>query len=139
MSQQCLINGESYSWTNIDLPLFGQIVEGIKEISYKKKQEKTNNYGRGTKAVSRGRGKEECEASITLEMKETEWLKLKAAGSLLKVRPFHIPVVFSGDGIVMTTHILKYVEFTEIGIETKSGDTFIDVKLPLIVADIIGL
>lgn len=139
MNQQSMINGESYSWSHIDFPLFGQIVEGIKEISYKKKQEKTNNYGRGTKAISRGRGKEEYEASITLEMKETEWIKIKAGGSLLKVKPFHVPVVFSGDGITMVTHTLKYCEFTEVGIETKSGDTMVDVKLPLIVGDIIGL
>ena len=139
MLQQCLINGESYAWVHIDFPLFGQIVEGIKDISYKKKQEKVNNYGRGKKPVSRGRGKEEYEASITLEMKETEWLKIKAGGSLLTIKPFHVPVVFSGDGIQMTTHILKFAEFMEVGIEVKSGDTTIDVKLPLIVGDIIGL
>lgn len=135
----CLINGESYAWSHIDFPLFGQVVEGITEISYKKKQEKTNNYGRGNRPVSRGRGKIESEASITVEMKEAEWLKIKSRGSLLNVKPFHIPVVFSGDGIIMTTHILQFCEFTEIGIETKSGDTTIYVKLPLIVADIKGL
>lgn len=134
-----LINGEAYAWTHIDFPVFGQVMQGITEINYMKKQEKTNNYGRGNKPVSRGRGKIEPEASITVEMKEAEWLKIKAAGSLLNVRPFDVPVVFSGDGIVMTTHILKDVEFTEVGIDTKSGDTVIYVKLPLIISDVIGL
>lgn len=139
LSQECMINGESYSWSNIDFPLFGQVVEGITEINYKKKQEKTNNYGRGTKVVSRGRGKEEYEGSITVEMKEVEWIKIKAAGGLLNIKPFHIPVVFSGDGIVMVTHTLQFCEFTEVGIETKSGDTTINVNLPLIIGDIKGL
>lgn len=136
---ECLINGESYGYHHIDFPLFGQVVQGISEINYSRKQEKTNNYGRGNKPVSRGRGRFECEASITVEMKEVEWLKIKARGSLLGVKPFHIPIVYSGDGIVMTSHILQFCEFTEVGIETKTGDTTISVKLPLIVADIKGL
>lgn len=139
LSQQCLINGESYAWSHIDFPLFGQVVEGVSEISYSKKQEKTNNYGRGTKPVSRGRGKQECEGSITIEMKEAEWIKVKAAGGLLGIKPFHIPVVFSGDGITMTTHVLQFCEFTEVSIEAKSGDTTINVTLPLIIGDIKGL
>lgn len=139
MRDTCLINGESYAWSHIDFPLFGQVVQGISEITYSKKQEKTNNYGRGNKAVSRGRGKIECEGSITIEMKEAEWLMVKAGGSLLNVKPFHIPVVFSGDGIAMVTHVLQYCEFTEIGVEAKTGDNTISVKLPLIMADIKGL
>lgn len=138
-TDQCLINGESYAWSHIDFPLFGQVVQGISEISYSKKQEKTNNFGKGNKPVSRGRGKIECEGSITIEMKESEWIKIKAAGSLLNIKPFHVPVVFSGDGIAMVTHTLQYCEFTEVGLETKAGDTTINIKLPLIMADIKGL
>lgn len=138
-TQECLINGTAYTWNSITLPLFGVPVQGITEISYKKKQTKTNNYGKGSEPVSRGRGKKEYEASITLEMKEVEWLKLKASGSLLDIKPFDIPVVFSGDGVALTTHTLIACEFTEVGIESKNGDTEINVTLPLILGGIKGL
>lgn len=139
MTQECLVNGVAYSWVNITFPLFGRIVEGITAISYKKKQEKVNNYGRGKKAVSRGRGKEEYEASITIEMKEAEWIKTQANGSLLDLKPFDVPVVFSGDGVTLTKHTLIACEVLEAGIEVEQGSTGITVTLPLLPGDIKGL
>ncbi|MGJ1499887.1 hypothetical protein ACR79R_21415 [Sphingobacterium spiritivorum] len=139
LTQDCLINGNSYVWNHIDFPVFGTVIQGITAISYKKKQEKTNNYGRGKKPVSRGRGKEEYEASITVEMKESEWMRIAAGGSLLDIKPFNIPVTFSGDGVNLTTHTLIACEFLEAGIETEQGSTNILVTLPLLPGDIKGL
>lgn len=139
MTQECLVNGVAYAWVNITFPLFGKPIEGISAISYKKKQEKVNNYGRGSKPVSRGRGKVEYEGSITIEMKEAEWLKAAANGSLLDLKPFDVPVVYSGDGVALTKHTLIGVEFLEAGIETEQGSTGINVTLPLIIGDIKGL
>lgn len=136
-----VINGESYSWANIVLNLFGRSIEGVSAISYKRKQDKQNNYGRGNKPVSRGRGKVEFEASITLENKEVEAILalLPPGKSLLDIKPFPIVVSFSGDGVALRTHTLQYCEFTEDGIDSKTGDTMIDRVLPLIVGDIVGL
>ena len=139
MGDKCLINGVSYGYAHISFPLFGQVVHGITAISYKVKQEKTNNYGRGTLPVSRGRGKKEFEASITIEMKEAEWVKMAAGGSLLDIKPFNIPVVYSGDGVNLVTHTLISCEILESGIETEQGSTSVLVTLPLLPGDIKGL
>jgi len=137
--QECLVNGVSYAWAHIGLVLFGRPVEGVTAVSYKKKREKVNNYGRGSKPVSRGRGKEEYEASVTIEMKEAEWIRMRANGSLLDIRPFDVPVVYSGDGVALTRHTLIACEILETGIETEQGATGITVTLPLLPADIKGL
>ncbi|MGJ1366046.1 hypothetical protein [Sphingobacterium spiritivorum] len=139
ITQDCLINGDAYVWSHIDFPVFGTVIQGITAISYKKKQEKTNNYGRGTEPTSRGRGKKEYEGSITVEMKEAEWLRLAAGKSILDIRPFNIPVTFSGDGVNLTTHTLIACEFLENGIETEQGSTNILVTLPMILGGIKGL
>ena len=59
-----LINGVTYSWSNVKLVLFGVPVIGITQIEYKRKQNKENNYGMGTDPISRGYGNKEYEGKI---------------------------------------------------------------------------
>lgn len=136
-----LINGRAYDWASIALQMLGQTVMGITAISYGNKQEKVNNYGAGTAPVSRGYGKREPNASVTLEMKEVERIQaaLPPGGSLLDVKPFPIVVSYVNDSNALITHTLVMAEFTENKREIKTGDTNIEVELPLIVAAIEGL
>lgn len=137
MPASILINGISYSWANIKLVLFGIPVVGITAINYKRKQKKENNYGSGTRPVSRGFGNEEYEGSITLYMEE--WKKIIAASpsnNPLLIPRFDVPVVFSGNGVAYTTDILKSVEFMEDNMPAGQGDTKILVTVPLIIGDI---
>lgn len=132
-----LINGTSYSWANIKLNLFGTPVVGITAIKYKKKQEKVNNYGAGTKPVSRGYGNEEYEASITLFMEE--WRRIIEAApdkDPLAVKPFQIQVLFGGSSIDFRQDNLEACEFMEDAFDSKQGDSKILIEIPLIIADI---
>ena len=132
-----LINGINYSWANISVLPLGIPLNGITKISYKAKQEKTNNHGAGSKPVSRGYGREEYEASI--EVYTDEWKRFIAASpekNPLKIPPFDIPVVFAGDGVLPTTDILLMAEFLEDPLEANEGDTKLLVTIPLIIAGI---
>ena len=132
-----LVNGTEYSWGGIVLELFGVPVQGITAISYKKKQAKTNNYGAGTKPVSRGYGKEECDGSI--EVLRSEWTKVIAASpsqNPLAIGWFPISVTYGTSMADATIDILQGVEFLEDPFDAKEGDTKLLVKLPLIIADI---
>lgn len=132
-----LINGVSYAWANINALVLGIPLTGITSINYKRKQVKTNNMGAGMKPVSRGYGNYEFEGDIEIYM---ETLKAIIAGApnrdILQIPPFDIPVLFSGDGVTVTTDTLKKVEFLEDPMEAKQGDTKILCKIPLIIADI---
>lgn len=132
-----IVNGVNYSWSNISLILFGTPVVGILSISYKRKQKKDNNYGAGSQPVSRGYGNYEYEGEI--ELYTDTWKGIIAASpnrDPLQIAFFDIPVTFSGDGVTTTRDVLRAVEFLEDPLESKSGDTKLTVKIPLIIGGI---
>jgi len=132
-----LINGVNYSWSSIQVVLFGVPVQGIVSIEYKKKQAKTNNYGAGKKPVSRGYGREEYDGSI--EIYTDEWKKIIAASpnrNPLEISWFDIPVLYGNSLADATSDTLLAVEFMEDPFSAKEGDTKLTVKIPLIIGDI---
>lgn len=135
------INGRAYDWASLRAQMLGQTVVGITAVSYKIKQEKVNNFAGGVNPVSRGYGKREPEASITLEMKEVERIMaaLPPGGSLLDVPPFPVVISFVNSSNQLVTHTLHNCEFLENGRELKTGDTNVEVELPLILSHIEGL
>lgn len=132
-----LINGISYSWGNIVLVLFGVPVKGITEIEYTSKQKKENQYGAGTKPVSRGYGNEEFDASITIYREELTRIKTAAPGkNIMKIPPFPIQIAWINESGQVDSVSLKACEFTELAFKASQGDTSHKIKLPLVVADI---
>ena len=132
-----LINGKAYTWADITMVIAGVPIAGVKAIKYKAKQDKVNNYGAGNKPVSRGHGRIEYEASITLSMNEVQALIDAAPGrSLLKIPPTDIIISFLPEDGVIATHKLRNAEFMEDGIDMKEGDTDVDQEIPLIISDI---
>jgi hypothetical protein len=132
-----LINGESYAFATITLILFGQPIAGVTNVKFKSKQDKENHFGAGTKAVSRGRGMEDHEASLTLDM--AEFWRISAAspeGKLYKIPAFDYTIVWSADNIVFHSVIVRAAEFLEQGVDTTQGDKRTTIELPLIVGDI---
>lgn len=132
-----IVNGVNYSWSNISLILFGTPVIGILAINYKRKQKKDNNYGAGPQPVSRGYGNYEYEGDI--ELYTDTWKDIIASSpnrDPLAIGFFDIPITFSGDGVSTTRDVLRACEFTEDPLESKSGDTKLTVKIPLIIGGI---
>ena len=135
-----LINGTSYSWAQITINIQGTPLYGVTAISYKTSQEKTNNYGQGNRPVSRGRGRKETEASMTLRLGELEALRNSiSTRDILDIPPFDITVAFipnNADINQPVVHTLKNVEFLEDSVDSSKGDTSIDVDIPLIISDV---
>jgi len=139
-----LINGRAYDFASIQLQLLGQTIMGFTAISYGVKQDKVNNYGGGVNPTSRGYGKREPNASITVEMKEVERIQAAATaqlagGSILDIKPFPIVISFVNDSNALVTHTLHNCEFTENKRDMKTGDTNIECELPLVISHIEGL
>jgi hypothetical protein len=130
--------GKRFSWADVRLSLLGRTVEGITEITYDDTISKENLYGRGKGVVSRGEGKYEAKASITLYDWEVNAL-LDAAGRgkrLQNIGMFDIPIVYDDGAGNLRTDILRNVEFTGRSHSMKSGDTSIVVKCDLILSHI---
>ena len=133
-----LVNGRAYDWASIRLQLLGLTVIGVTAIMYEDTQEKTNNQGAGNYASSRGYGKYEAKAAITLEMKEVERIQrsLPPGQRLQDIGPFNITVAYVNESNVMVKHTIHNCEFLGNKREIKTGDTNIEVALDLITSHI---
>ena len=119
--------------------MLGAPITGVRSISYSSKQEKTNNYGAGSKPVSRGYGRVEYEASITFLAEEFKNLLASAPDNdVLKYPFFDVQILFIDptSGLLMKT-VLKSVEFLESNFDASEGDTMIEIECPLLPADIV--
>lgn len=132
-----LINGKSYSWSDIKLILFGQRVVGITSIDYEEEQEKENIYGAGNSPVSRGTGNKKPTASITLSSEEVSALEAAAPnGNVCDIPMFDIVVNYTNNNRT-ETHVLKNCEFTKDSRKSKQNDKSIEVEMPLILSHIV--
>jgi hypothetical protein len=137
-NQQPLINGRAYDWASLRLQLLGLTILGITAVSYEDSTTKVDNQGAGVFASSRGYGKYEAKASITLEMKEVERLQaaLKPGQRLQDIGPFTVVVAYVNESNAMITHRICNAEFTNNKRNLKAGDTAVEVELELITSHI---
>ena len=131
-------DSREYEWSDITLILGGKDITGIRGIKYSEKQEKEPVYGKGAKPHSVQKGNISYEGAITVLQSELETLRANAKNrSILNLNLDAI--VAYGDpskGDAMVTDILKGVQFTEAPHESKQGDKFMEVALPIIFLDI---
>ena len=131
-----LINGRAYDFTQITVALLGVPTLGISSLNYTEEQEKVNNFGTGNRPVSRGQGPIDSSGSIEISMNDVEALRDAAPdGSLLKIPPFDITVVF-GNPQKPVVHVLKNVEFTNDGVESTQGDTDLKRTFDIVISNI---
>lgn len=137
-AQVPLINGRAYDWASLKAQILGQTVAGITAVMYEDTQEKVNNWGAGTMPTSRGQGKYEAKASITLEMKEVERIQaaLGAGRRLQDVPMFNIVISYVNESNLLVTHTIWNCEFTNNKRDLKTGDTNVDVQLELVCSHI---
>lgn len=137
MANTPLINGTAYAWSQIVFNVLGVQVSGVDSISYSEEQEMTDNYGSGTRPVSRSYGQITTEGSITLHMEEVEALQQAVeSGRLQDIPEFDLPVSYLPEGGVITTHILKNVRFKSNSRSVTKGDAAIAVEIPLQISHI---
>jgi hypothetical protein len=132
-----LINGKSYEYADIIVNILGVPVVGITSIEYDVKQNMENIYGAGNKPVSRGYGKFEPTAKITLLMEEIENITaVSPLGTLQAIPEFEIVVIYLDAALITRKHVLKDVRFMNNPRKSNSGDTSISCELDLIISDV---
>ena len=136
-----LINGESVSWAQVQVSLLGAPLTGIREVKWSSKREKVNNYGAGSKPVSRGYGKYEYEGSI--KFLAEEWkniIKASPNGDPLDLPFFDVTILFvsASSGLIMST-TWKAAEILTNPLDVAEGATMVEVDVNFIMADIVTL
>jgi hypothetical protein len=132
-----LINGKSYEWADIIVNVLGVPIIGIANIEYEEKQAMENVYGAGRLPVSRGYGKIEPTAKMTILMEELENIQTVAPlGRIQDIPEFDIVVAFVDSALITRKHVLKNVRFMNNKRASSSGDTSIPIELELIISHI---
>ena len=122
-----LINGKSYEWADITCNILGLPTIGITSIEYDVKQNMENIYAAGNSPVSRGYGKFEPTAKITLLMEEVENITAVAPNGVIQYIPeFDIIVSYLDAALVTRTHKLRKCRFMNNPRSSKTGDTSIN-------------
>lgn len=133
-----LINGRAHDWASITLCYANVIVAGITAIKYGETRDKQDNYGLGSRPVSRGYGQVKATSNITMLAEEVAALeKIAPNGDITLLPPTDVVVSFIPIGSTeIATHILKNFEFKENARDMKAGDMGIEVSMECIVSHI---
>ncbi len=132
-----LINGVAHDWASITLNIMGQSIAGVTKITYSEEQTVENNYGAGNLPVSRGYGQINPTGSITLLGETVAALELLSpSGRLQDLGMFPIIVAYVPKGGLRRVHRLTRCEFTGNSRDVSTGDTKIEVEVPLIIGEI---
>lgn len=128
-----LINGKSYEWADITLNILGVPIVGITSVEYSETQDMMNIYGAGRSPVSRGYGKIEPSAKITLLMEEVEAISAAIpTGLLMDIPEFDIVVAYLDSALVSRIHKIRNCRFKNNVRTSNQGDQSIPVELELI-------
>ncbi|WP_420582087.1 hypothetical protein [Reichenbachiella sp.] len=135
-----MMNSEEYGWNDSHVMVLGRPILQILGIKYSEEQEKKNIYGKGKKPRKRGRGRVTFPPGELKVSSSELWAFMQSHGngkSILSIKPFDIVHAFAPEeGGVVSTNILKYVEFTGVGIDLSEGAPDVEVTLPFLPGDI---
>jgi hypothetical protein len=135
-----MIKGKEYDFEDIKIKLFDKEPIGITGIKYGHKQEAKFQHGMGKHAISYTKGKYEATGELSLLQSELEALQrtLPKGKSLTDIPPFDITVSYAMEGDAnTTTDTLKSCIITGLDKELKTGGEAMEVKLPMIITQIL--
>lgn len=125
-------SSKQYQWKNITIAFGGRIVEGVTEVEYTEKTEKSYLYGRGNQPHEIMEGNRTYEGKLTIWQSELEAMTRDSAdGDLLNIRFDVVVAYIPSDAGQVVTDIIKDVEFTEVKKGLKQGDKNMMVEMPI--------
>lgn len=131
-----VINQERFSANDVDVFMYGRVVPGVTELSYKEKQDVTPVKIVGNrKDAGFVRGNYGVEGSITLLHEEVLGLQRAAGGSILGLRG-DITITMVRDGVTVKETLVGVI-FKENGRDIKGGTTdALQTQIPFYAADL---
>ena len=131
-----LINGNSYSWSDIQISINGALpLIGCTELNYGFSRKVTNNYGAGSQPVSRSYGNVEYTASVTIYKEELEVIKsIAIGGDITTIPPFTISVSYMNQNLPIVTEKLLNCSFANQEIKVKQNDANMPYSLTIVFA-----
>ncbi|GCD76658.1 hypothetical protein JCM31826_01400 [Thermaurantimonas aggregans] len=129
-----MFDSREYEFSDITLILGGRDVTGVRGIKYTVKQEKELVYGKGKEPLKIQSGNKSYEGELTLLQSELEALIAVSPDKSILSLQLDAVVAYGNpsQGDVMITDVLQGIQFTEETKESKTGDKFLEIRLPFI-------
>ena len=132
-----LINGKSYEFADITCIVLGIPIVGITSIEYGEESETENIYATGRFPVSRGVGRVQPTAKITMLMEEVmNIVSASPNGRIYDVPEFDIIVAFTDLTLIPVVHKIRNVKFKNNKISSSTGDTSVPIEMDLVISHI---
>ena len=123
-----LINGDRYDFASIVFHINGDVVLGVKEISYKNSRERGELRGTSPQKLGRTRGTYKAEASATLFRREFDELIKKLGDGYMEI-VFPITISYANDEQPLVTDTIVGCTINEDDHSNSSGTDPTEVKL----------
>lgn len=127
-------------WENVSVVMLGDVNDYVTKIEYKRTGNHKVNYGPGSEPIGIGKGQWTYTGSITMYMEAWQQISLAAGGAPQSLLPFNIAITVTptvDSPIVFPyTDTLYNCVFLEDGMTTSSGDTKVEITIPLLLTGI---
>jgi hypothetical protein len=129
-----MINGVEYTYEDIQVEIFGRVLEGVEAVKYGATKNHYNIHGRGNKPVAMGKGKKDSTpGSLTIHQSEFEALQAATPRGKDPTdwAPFDITVAYAPEGGEITVDVVPNCRVSrwEKGMTTEEGHMTIDLEL----------
>ncbi|RMF00809.1 MAG: hypothetical protein D6772_05815 [Bacteroidetes bacterium] len=125
---------KQYGWKDVSVVVLGRVIEGIEDVTVKRKVTKERQYGRGNATQNILSGNEEISGKLTIHQSELQAINtaVKAVNPLLDISKvsFEIVVVYEDELGAATTDIVRGVQVEEYEKSMAQGDTKMSIELP---------
>lgn len=135
-----IINGKVRNYASVRIYIFGQLLQTVKAISYKRVDaiDPVKVVGQ-SKPIGYTQGDEQYEGSITLLSEEVDTIQsaLPPGSSIQDIPAFPVSISYVGENGQLVSHTLIGTKMKENGrsVEAGSNDA-INVEIPLYIGDI---
>ncbi len=133
-----LVNGYEFSFNDATVEMLGRVLEGCSGFANTSAKVKENMIGRGGKIVSRVRGSESYEASLTVYAKEVFGIEdaLPPNKDLTDIKPFPVTITYINEEGLLRSYLWEDAEFTQLALNPTADSPGITIELPLIISGI---
>jgi len=125
-----LINGLYFDWSSVEINIDGDVVVGIKEITYSDTTEPGEVRGTAPNLIGRTRGEYKVEGSFTMYKPQAQELIAKFGDGWME-KVFVINVSYADDGQDTITDVLTGCRIKKFEDSPKAGNEAAEVKFDL--------
>lgn len=124
------VNGRVFSYASVEIQVDGELITGIKSVTYSDKVERSKARGAGRQPLGRTAGEYDAEGSLTLLREDANAL-IARFGEGWMDRAFDVVVTYAEQGLPTQTDVLRGCLIDEANGSNEQGTDPLETELTL--------